>query len=96
MFQQGLHIFVGGILNAPIGVVNDPLRGIAMRNGHPENFQVRRCIDVRGDGISNGPEGEEVHDDRQILFALLGRRSGLQLPCVFCRVSENPFFWIWI
>jgi hypothetical protein len=46
VLQQHLHVVVGGILNAPVGVVNDPLRGIAMRNDHPESFQAKRCIDI--------------------------------------------------
>ena len=76
ILQQGLHIFVGGILNAPVRVVDDPLWGITMRNGHPQSFQAKRCIDVLGDGISHGPAGEEVQDDRQIHEAALDADVG--------------------
>ena len=47
-----------------------------MRNGHPKSFQAKRCIDVRGDGISYGPAGEEVQDDRQIHEAALDADVG--------------------
>jgi hypothetical protein len=55
MFQHHLHVVVGGTLNAPGGVVNDPLRGIATHNGHPQSFHTNHCIDVQGNGISYGP-----------------------------------------
>jgi len=42
-----LGLDIGGlILNTPVGVVNDSLRGITMCSGHPESFQTKRCIDV--------------------------------------------------
>ena len=46
VFQQHLYVVAGGILNTPVGLVNDSLRGITMCNGHPESFQTKRCIDV--------------------------------------------------
>ena len=76
VLQQHLHVVAGGILDAPVGVVDNPLREITMCNGHPESFQAKRCIDVRGDGISYGPAGEEVQDDRQIHEAVLDADVG--------------------
>jgi len=76
VLQQHLDVVMGGILDTPVGVVDDPLRGIAMRNGHPESFQAKRCIDVRGDGISYGPAGEEVQDDCQVHEAVLDADVG--------------------
>lgn len=72
VLQQHLDVVVGGILNTPVGVVNDPLRGIAMHNGHPEGFQAKHGIDVRGDGISYGPAGKEIQNDCQIHETVLG------------------------
>jgi len=76
VFQQHLHVVAGGILNAPVGMMDDPLRGIAMCDGHPESIKAKRCIDVRGDGISYGPASEEVQDDRQVHEAVLDTDVG--------------------
>lgn len=103
VLQQHLHVVVGGILNAPVGVVDDPLRGIAMRNGHPEGFQAKRGVDIRGDGISCGPAGEEVQDDRQIHEAPLdGDVGDIRHPDlvwtrdgqVLHQVGINPMGWL--
>ena len=76
VLQQHIDVVMGGILDTPVGVVDDPLRRIAMHNGHSESFQAKRCIDVRGDGISYGPAGEEVQDDCQVHEAVLDADVG--------------------
>jgi hypothetical protein len=76
VLEQHCHVVVGSILDTPIRVVDDPLRGMTMRYDHPESFQAKRGIHVRGDGIPHGPAGEEIQDDRQIHEAALDADVG--------------------
>src|SRR5450756_2115635 len=83
VLQQHIDVVMGGILDTPVGAVDDPLRRIAMCNGHSESFQAKRCIDVRGDGISYCPAGEEVQDDCQVHEAVLDADVGdVRRPCL--------------
>ncbi len=63
---ERLHIVVRGILDASIGVMNDPLGGTAICNGHLEGLQAQSGVDIARDGISHGAAGKEVQDDRQV------------------------------
>ena len=38
VLQQRVHVGLGSILNPPVGVVDDPIRGVALRNGHPKSL----------------------------------------------------------
>ena len=67
---------MGGILDAPIGVVDDPCRGSAKRKGHPEGLQAQGRVDVAREGIAHDPAGKEIQDDRQIHEAALDADVG--------------------
>lgn len=64
--KQLLHVVSGGILDPAIGVVDDPCRGSAKRQGHPEGLQAQGRVDAVGQGIAHDPAGKQIQDDRQI------------------------------
>ena len=64
--KQLLHVVVGGILDPAIRVVDDPCRGSAKRQGHPEGLQAQGRVDAARQGMAHDPAGKEIQDDRQI------------------------------
>jgi len=46
VMKERVHVVVGGILDTPVGVMDDPCRGIAQSKGHPESLQAQGRIDI--------------------------------------------------
>ena len=46
--------------------MDDPFRGSAKRQGHPEGLEAQGRVDVAGQGIAHDPAGKQIQDDRQI------------------------------
>jgi hypothetical protein len=66
VLEKHPHIVMRGVLDAPIGVMDDPLGGMAIDNGHLKSLQAQGGIDMAGNGIAHGSASEDVQDDRQI------------------------------
>ena len=76
VMKERVHVVVGGILDPPIGVMNDSCRGIALSKGHPKGFQAQGRVDVARKRLADGPACEEVQDDRQVHEAALDADVG--------------------
>ena len=46
--------------------MDDPFRGSAKRQGHPEGLEAQGRVDVAGQGMTHDPAGKQIQDDRQI------------------------------
>ena len=66
VLMEDIHIVTRGILNTPIGVMNDSCRGFALDKGHPECLQAKGRVDSLGKGISHHPAGKEIQQDGKI------------------------------
>jgi len=69
--QQGV-IGLAGVLTAPIGVVQQPRRGLPTTNGHHQRGFHQRGLHRSGHSPLDDLAGKQIHDDRQIQPALLG------------------------
>ena len=63
---EDLDIFITGVLNSPVGVMDQVWLHIPLFNRHPQGRQRQGCIDVVGQGPSDDTSAEGIQDHREV------------------------------
>lgn len=74
--EQRIDGVVGGVLDSPVGVMDDPCRRRAKRKGHPEGLQAKARVDVTREGMTHDSAGKQIQDHGQVHEAALDADVG--------------------
>jgi len=66
MLQESFYVIMGGILDAPIRVMNNALGRLSKSHGHGQCGKTQSGINIARNRITDGSSGEQIQNDGQI------------------------------